>query len=69
MRQANRRIRLLIAVFALIFVAAFGRVAWLQAVKAQALDRIATSQHREERDGARAPRDDLRPAREAARLR
>ena len=49
MRQANRRIRLLIAVFALIFVAAFGRVAWLQAVKAQALDRIATSQHREER--------------------
>ena len=49
MRQANRRIRLLVAVFALIFVAAFGRVAWLQAVKAQALDRIATSQHREER--------------------
>jgi cell division protein FtsI (penicillin-binding protein 3) len=49
MRQANRRIRLLIAVFALIFLAAFGRVAWLQAVKAHALDRIATSQHREER--------------------
>jgi cell division protein FtsI (penicillin-binding protein 3) len=48
-RQANRRIRLLIAVFALIFVAAFGRVAWLQAVKAHALDRIATSQQREER--------------------
>jgi cell division protein FtsI (penicillin-binding protein 3) len=49
MRQANRRIRLLIAVFALVFLAAFGRVAWLQAVKAHALDRIATSQHREER--------------------
>jgi len=49
MRQANRRIRLLIAVFAVIFLAAFGRVAWLQAVKAHALDRIATSQHREER--------------------
>jgi cell division protein FtsI (penicillin-binding protein 3) len=48
-RQANRRIRLLIAVFALVFLAAFGRVAWLQAVKAQALDRIATTQHREER--------------------
>jgi cell division protein FtsI (penicillin-binding protein 3) len=48
-RQANRRIRLLIAVFALIFLAAFGRVAWLQAVKAHALDRIATSQQREER--------------------
>ena len=34
MRQANRRIRLLIAVFALLFLAAFGRVAWLQAVDA-----------------------------------
>lgn len=50
MRQANRRIRLLVAVFALVFVAAFARVAWLQAVKAQALDRLATSQHREELD-------------------
>jgi cell division protein FtsI (penicillin-binding protein 3) len=49
MRQANRRIRLLIAVFALLFLAAFGRVAWLQAVKAHALDTIATSQHLEER--------------------
>jgi cell division protein FtsI (penicillin-binding protein 3) len=48
-RQSNRRIRLLIAVFALLFLAAFGRVAWLQAVKAHALDRIASSQHREER--------------------
>jgi cell division protein FtsI (penicillin-binding protein 3) len=47
-RQANRRIRLLVAVFALVFAAAFARVAWLQAVKAQALDRLATSQHREE---------------------
>ncbi|MGH3036444.1 MAG: peptidoglycan D,D-transpeptidase FtsI family protein [Gaiellaceae bacterium] len=48
MRQANRRIRLLVAVFALVFVAASGRVAWLQAVKAQTLDRLATNQHREE---------------------
>jgi cell division protein FtsI (penicillin-binding protein 3) len=48
MRQANRRIRLLVAVFALVFVAASARVAWLQAVKAQTLDRLATSQHREE---------------------
>ena len=44
MRQANRRIRLLIAVFALLFLAAFGRVAWLQAVKAHALDRIANQE-------------------------
>ena len=48
MRQANRRIRLLVAVFALVFVAASARVAWLQAVKAQTLDRLATNQHREE---------------------
>jgi cell division protein FtsI/penicillin-binding protein 2 len=37
-----------VAVFAVVFVAAFARVAWLQAVKAQALDHLATSQHREE---------------------
>ena len=48
MRQANRRLRLLVAVFAIVFVAAFARVAWLQAVKAQALDHLATNQHREE---------------------
>jgi cell division protein FtsI/penicillin-binding protein 2 len=46
-RQANRRLRLLVAVFAVVFVAAFVRVAWLQAVKAQTLDHLATSQHRE----------------------
>jgi cell division protein FtsI/penicillin-binding protein 2 len=49
-RQANRRLRLLVAVFAVVFVAAFARVAWLQAVKAQTLDHLATSQHREEID-------------------
>ncbi len=48
MRHANRRLRLLLAVFAVVFVAAFARVAWLQAVKAQALDHLATSQHRQE---------------------
>ena len=50
MRTANRRLRLLVAVFAVVFVAAFARVAWLQAVKAQTLDRLATSQHREQVD-------------------
>jgi cell division protein FtsI (penicillin-binding protein 3) len=50
MRQANRRIRLLVAVFALVFVAASARVAWLQAVEAQTLDRLATNQHRQELD-------------------
>ncbi len=48
MRQANRRLRLLVAVFAVVFVAAFARVAWLQAVKAQTLDHLATSQNREQ---------------------
>ena len=48
MRQANRRLRLLVAVFAVVFVAAFARVAWLQAVKAQTLDHLATSQHRQQ---------------------
>jgi cell division protein FtsI/penicillin-binding protein 2 len=46
-RQANRRIRLLVAVFALVFAVALVRVTWLQAVRASALDRLATSQHRE----------------------
>jgi cell division protein FtsI (penicillin-binding protein 3) len=47
-RHANRRLRLLVAVFAVVFVAAFVRVAWLQAVKAQTLDHLATSQQRKE---------------------
>jgi cell division protein FtsI (penicillin-binding protein 3) len=45
-RQANRRLRLLVAIFAVVFAAAFARVAWLQAVKAQTLDHLATDQHR-----------------------
>jgi cell division protein FtsI/penicillin-binding protein 2 len=51
-RKANRRLRLLVAVFAIVFVAAFARVAWLQAVKAQTLDRLAASQQRDELDVA-----------------
>ena len=47
MRQANRRIRLVVAVFALVFGIALVRVGWLQAVRASTLDRLATSQHRE----------------------
>jgi cell division protein FtsI/penicillin-binding protein 2 len=39
-----------VAVFAIVFAAAFARVVWLQAVKAQALDQLATSQNREEID-------------------
>lgn len=46
-KRANRRIRLVVALFALVFGVALARAGWLQAVKAQGLDRLATSQHRE----------------------
>jgi cell division protein FtsI/penicillin-binding protein 2 len=46
-RLANRRIRLLIMLFALVFAIALARASWLQAVRAPALDRIASNQHRE----------------------
>ena len=46
-RVANRRIRLLAAVFALVFAVALGRAGWLQAIRANALTRMAASQHRE----------------------
>jgi cell division protein FtsI (penicillin-binding protein 3) len=46
-RVANRRIRLLAALFALVFAIAVGRAGWLQAIRAQALTRLAASQHRE----------------------
>jgi cell division protein FtsI (penicillin-binding protein 3) len=42
----NRRIRLLLAVFVVAFAAMFLRAAWLQAVRAQDLGRLAQSQHR-----------------------
>jgi cell division protein FtsI (penicillin-binding protein 3) len=46
-RVANRRIRLLVALFAAVFAVALLRAGWLQAVRAQALGNLATSQHRE----------------------
>jgi cell division protein FtsI (penicillin-binding protein 3) len=46
-RVANRRIRLLAAVFALVFGLALARAGWLQAIRASALTRLAVSQHRE----------------------
>ncbi len=46
-RVANRRIRLLAAVFALVFALALARAGWLQAIRASALTRLAVSQHRE----------------------
>jgi cell division protein FtsI (penicillin-binding protein 3) len=45
-RQANRRIRLLLALFVLVFAATLARAVWLQGVRAQSLGRMARSQHR-----------------------
>jgi cell division protein FtsI (penicillin-binding protein 3) len=42
----NRRIRLLLVVFAFAFATMFLRAAWLQGVRAQDLGRLAQSQHR-----------------------
>jgi cell division protein FtsI (penicillin-binding protein 3) len=47
LRIANRRIRLLAALFALVFAIALARAGWLQAVRAQALDRLGASQQRD----------------------
>jgi cell division protein FtsI (penicillin-binding protein 3) len=44
-RLANRRIRLLLAVFALGAVVTFARAFWLQVVRAPALERLAAQQH------------------------
>ncbi len=44
-RVTNRRIRLLLAVFALAFGIAFLRAAWLQGVRASSFGRVAASQH------------------------
>jgi cell division protein FtsI (penicillin-binding protein 3) len=52
LRVANRRIRLLAAVFALVFVISLARAGWLQAIRAQALDKLAASQHRQTVDVA-----------------
>jgi cell division protein FtsI/penicillin-binding protein 2 len=46
-RQANRRIRLLLAVFVLLFAGTLARATWLQGVRAASLGQIAQRQHRE----------------------
>jgi len=47
-RRSNRRIRLLLLTFTLVFLVAFGRAFWLQGVRAQSLGRLAAGQHRQE---------------------
>jgi cell division protein FtsI (penicillin-binding protein 3) len=46
MKLANRRIRLVLALFAFAFVAMFLRAAWLQGVRAGSYERLAAGQHR-----------------------
>jgi cell division protein FtsI/penicillin-binding protein 2 len=43
----NRRIRLLLAFLIVVFAVLLGRAAWLQAVRAESLGRMAAKQHRE----------------------
>ena len=47
-KAANRRIRLLLAVFVLAFAITFLRAAWLQGVRASSFGRLASSQHSED---------------------
>ncbi|HVC87219.1 MAG TPA: penicillin-binding protein 2 [Gaiellaceae bacterium] len=46
-RNANRRIRLLLVIFALVFAGTLARAVWLQGVRAASLGRMAERQHRE----------------------
>ena len=46
-KQANRRIRLLLACFVLVFGAVLARAVWLQGVNGDRYARMAESQHRE----------------------
>ncbi len=46
-KQANRRIRLLLLVFALVFATALARATWLQVVRASSLGKLAQRQHEE----------------------
>ena len=46
-RVANRRIRLLLLFFALVFAGTLGRAVWLQGVQASSFERMASKQHRQ----------------------
>jgi len=43
-RHSNRRIRLLLGLFALVFAATLGRAVWLQGVQASTLEQMASRQ-------------------------
>jgi len=46
-RRSNRRIRLLLGLFVLVFAGVLARAVWLQGVQAGTLERMALRQHRE----------------------
>jgi cell division protein FtsI/penicillin-binding protein 2 len=46
-KQANRRIRLLLAIFVLVFAGTLARAVWLQGVRAASLGKMAERQHHE----------------------
>jgi len=46
-RASNRRIRLLLGLFALVFAGTLGRAIWLQGVQASTLEQIAERQHKQ----------------------
>jgi cell division protein FtsI (penicillin-binding protein 3) len=46
-KQANRRIRLLLAIFVLVFAGTLARAVWLQGVQASSLGKMAARQHHE----------------------
>ena len=46
-RRANRRIRLLLTAFGLLFVVAIGRAAWVQGAQHDRFSKMASTQHRE----------------------
>jgi cell division protein FtsI/penicillin-binding protein 2 len=46
-KRANRRIRLLLAIFVLVFAGTLARAVWLQGVQASSLGKLAERQHRE----------------------
>jgi cell division protein FtsI (penicillin-binding protein 3) len=46
-KQANRRIRLLLAIFVLVFAGVLARAVWLQGVQASSLGKMAERQHHE----------------------
>ena len=61
MKLTNRRIRLVLAVFAFAFLAMFARAAWLQGVRAGSYERLASGQHKATIVEPAGRGDDLRP--------